>query len=253
MSTDKDWEDWGADNPYFGVLSDPKFLGHKLNTSELADEFYRSGIGDISLVMRHVSTLKGPKRFSHAIDFGCGVGRLTVPLSKYADRVSGLDVSPSIIKTANKTTPKAFKKKIKYIVSNDALDNLPKQYDLVHSFIVLQHIPPSRGEIIIKKLVDGLTDGGFIALHVTYAYNAPRFKKLVIWARNHFVPLHYLLNLIKGNPLTMPRMRMHTYDLNNIMQIINKSGVSETMQTTTDHGGYIGVMIIGKKIVPPSK
>ena len=51
----------------------------------------------------------------------------------------------------------------------------------------------------------------------------------------------------------MPRMRMHTYDLNNIMQIINKSGVSETMQTTTDHGGYIGVMIIGKKIVPPSK
>lgn len=248
MSTDKDWEKWGSNNPYFGVLSDPRFLGSKIRTDNLQREFYESGKNDIAWVVNRLAGLRGSKKFTHAVDFGCGVGRLTIPLAEYAANVTGLDVSPSVLQQAEQNTPKGLQKNITYAVSNDALAQLPKHYDFVHSYIVLQHIPPKRGNKLIKKLVDGLAVGGCIALHVTFAHNAPPHKKMVIKARNNFIPLHYILNIMKGNPLTMPRMRMHLYDLNSVIQLLGEAGITETVQLLTDHGGYIGVMILGRKV-----
>lgn len=245
MSTDKDWERWGSANPYFGVISDPKFLGSKLG-SDLEKDFYQSGQADIARVMRHIHSLGGDS-FDHAIDFGCGTGRLTIPLASYAKKVMGLDVSPSVIKEAKKKTPKQLKSRVSYHLSNDQLDGLPKEYDLVHSYIVLQHVHPRRGEQIIKKLLANLQPGGFAALHITFAHEAPWLKKTVIWMRNHFVPLHYAFNVAKGRPWNMPRMRMHLYDLEKITRLLRASGIVEAVHLTTDHGGYIGAMIIGRK------
>lgn len=38
----------------------------------------------------------------HALDFGCGVGRLTQALAAHFDEVTGVDISPSMIKLAKK-------------------------------------------------------------------------------------------------------------------------------------------------------
>ncbi len=245
MSTDKDWEKWGSDNPYFGVLSHPKFLGTKLKpTTE--QEFYQAGKSDIDRVMNRINLLGGSK-FKCSVDFGCGTGRLTIPLTSHSAKVVGLDVSPSILDEAKKKTPKDLTTKISYRVSDDRLDNLPQKYDLAHSYIVLQHIPPKRGERIIRKLLTELQPSGFAALHVTFAHDAPAFHKFVIWLRNHIVPIHYLLNVIKGRRWNTPRMRMHLYSLDRITNIFDSCGLSDTLQLSTDHGGYLGAMIIGKK------
>ena len=56
MSTDKDWEKWGSDNPYYGVLSDSKFLGSALD-EKMEQEFFEAGRGDIDQLMSRVHAL----------------------------------------------------------------------------------------------------------------------------------------------------------------------------------------------------
>ena len=152
-----------------------------------------------------------------------------------------------MIEEAKKKTPKKLASKIAYALSDDQLSHLPKNYDLVYSNIVIQHIPLKRGYRIIEELLGNLDYKGFAALQITFTYEAPLFKRSVIYARNHFVPLHYLLNILRGNQWNSPRMRMHLYSREKISKLFKSAGITETIQLATDHGGYIGAMIIGQK------
>lgn len=248
MSTDKDWELWGRDNPYFGVLSDQKYRGDRL-TQDASVEFYSSGLGDIMLLMENVKRLNDGKlpAFRRAIDFGCGVGRLTLPLSSYAQHVVGLDVSPSMVQKARENLPAGKKRQVEYVLSDDELSTLPDTYDLVYSNIVFQHIPPARGERIITKLMSGLQTGGFAALHVTYAHRTSAIHKFLIRLRSNIPQVHYALNVLRGRPMRTPLMRMYTYNLSHTYRIFHDTGVKHTIGLLTDHGGYLGVLIIGQK------
>lgn len=247
MSTDQDWEKWGKVNPYYGVLSAEKFKGSRLD-KEAAEEFYKLGEYDIANVMADIQSLSpNYKKFSHAVDFGCGVGRLTVPLAKHAKKVTGLDVSPSMIDTACKGLTKTSKRTITYEVCNDELAGLPKKYDLVHSYIVLQHIPVKRGVKIIDKLLDNLENKGFAALHVTFERNVGTKKRATVWVRENIPFVHQAGNIAKNKPMNTPLMRMHTYDLNAVVKLFNRHGISKPKVTITDHGGYMGAMIVGQK------
>lgn len=58
MSTDSDWEKWGKQNPYFGVLSDEKFSGKKLAAAKKKN-FYDSGRGDIVALTASLKKISG--------------------------------------------------------------------------------------------------------------------------------------------------------------------------------------------------
>lgn len=248
MSTDKDWEKWGKSDPYFGVLSDNRFKGRKLE-SILSDEFYSSGRGNVVKLEELIKTINSEllPKFDSTVDFGCGVGRITVPLTQLSKKVTGLDVSPSMLKVAERNTPSNLKKRINYALSDDQLTMLPKNYDLVYSNIVLQHIPPKRGYKIIEKLLTNLQQNGFAALHVTYQHQAPRHRHLVIVIRSRVLAVHYFLNILRGRRIATPLMRMHLYHLDKVLGLFYGAGVSEVYVELTNHGGYLGAMIVGKK------
>jgi 2-polyprenyl-3-methyl-5-hydroxy-6-metoxy-1,4-benzoquinol methylase len=248
MSTDDDWEKWGANNPYYGVLSDKKFYGKELNKSEY-QEFYHSGEYEIEGVVRKIEAWTNTQnlKFSHAVDFGCGVGRLTMALARHSKKVTGLDVSPSMIKKAISNMPAKYRSKINYVVSDDNLQMLPGDYDLVYSNIVLQHIPVYRAMKIINVLLKQLDKNGFAALHVTYKHDMNPTKKMIIRLREHFIIIHYLFNVFKNRPYNTPLMRMHLYDLSKVMELFRTNNLKHLNTEFTDHGGYIGIMIIGQK------
>lgn len=249
MSTDKDWRKWGQNNPYYGVLSHDRFSGKKISAATEKD-FYRSGFYDIGNVMGLVRKLNQSNQrpaFAHAVDFGCGAGRLVIPLTGYADRVTGIDVSPSILRLAHSKVPKNLRKRIQFRLSDDNLKSLPKNYDLIHSYIVLQHINPRRGMTLVNTMVEHLKPGGVLALHITYGHDAPRLTRFVVWLRNHFLPFHYLLNIMRGRPITTPRMRMHKYKLSEFFDALNHYGITELVTSPTNHGGYRGIMVVGRK------
>ncbi|HKJ31811.1 MAG TPA: class I SAM-dependent methyltransferase [Balneolales bacterium] len=83
---------------------------------------------------------------NRALDFGCGVGRLLIPLSVYSSHVTGVDVSESMLDEARKNCEARQITNVDFIKSDDDLSLLNRKFNFIHSYIVFQHIPAKRGE-----------------------------------------------------------------------------------------------------------
>jgi len=66
------------------------------------NEFFESGLKEINAVMRYVESLGIDVSRRRALDFGCGVGRLTQAIANYFEEVYGVDIALSMIEQATK-------------------------------------------------------------------------------------------------------------------------------------------------------
>jgi ubiquinone/menaquinone biosynthesis C-methylase UbiE len=107
------------------------------------EEFLRSGERDVTrfidpfLKERHV----GRER---ALDVGCGVGRLAVPLARRFGNVDAIDISKEMIARAKELH--ASIENLNFLVGSGVDLNVcpSNHYDLVFSYIMLQHIPDPK-------------------------------------------------------------------------------------------------------------
>lgn len=158
--TDKDWNKIGEKDPFHGVLSGNDFHIDRINEEKLID-FYKSGEEWVEHIIKKYKEYFGNQvaQFNEALDFGCGVGRITIPLSKFSKNVVGMDISEGMLNIAREQSKKY--NNIYYVLSDDNLSFVEnKTFDLVHTFIVLQHIPVNRGEKIIGNLISKINRGG---------------------------------------------------------------------------------------------
>ncbi len=90
MSTDTDWDKWGETDPYFGVLSSDEYRAGNLSEEHRA-KFFDSGSDYIDRMLATVREhLDSDFEPVSALDFGCGVGRLVIPLANVATTVVGM-------------------------------------------------------------------------------------------------------------------------------------------------------------------
>ena len=241
-STDKEWERIGQSNPYFGVLSYEKYKTSYLD-GKLKEEFFNSGSAYINGIMNFIqSRFQTTGRFKRALDFGCGVGRLVVPLSNYSDQVIGVDISDSMIKEASANCQERDIQNVTFIKSDDSLSRLEGSFDLMHSIIVFQHIPAKRGALIFEKLVSHLEPGGIGVFHFTYGSLNKKQKKIELFKRiKAFSPLlQRFVNLCKGRGWAFPLfevMEMNHYDLNHLFEAIHDLGVNNCYADMSNKGG----------------
>ena len=97
-SSDRDWETWGADDPYYGVLTHAQFRKGAIDAHR--DEFFASGTAFVTDLLARYQHHCGELPRGRALDFGCGVGRLTLAFAPHFAHVDGLDVSPSMLAEA---------------------------------------------------------------------------------------------------------------------------------------------------------
>ncbi len=239
--SDKEWEKFGAKMPYYGVVTHKKYYKNELSDQE-KEEFFNTGEEHIKHVMYVLKNKLGINCNSErALDFGCGVGRLTIPLAKISGHVTGIDVSEAMLEEAKVNSSVLNIKNISFFKSEDDLSNLTGNYDFIHSYIVLQHIRTSRGIKIIQRLLDLLEDGGIGVLHITYGKNIRRkliclFKSYIPYAKN-------IANLIKGRKFNDPNVEMNSYDLNDVFGLLHNYKIANVYLELSDHGGEYGVLI----------
>ena len=65
-----------------------------------AEEFFYTGKQEIDAVLKHTSSLGIAINRRRALDFGCGVGRLTQALVAHFNHVAGVDIAASMLKMA---------------------------------------------------------------------------------------------------------------------------------------------------------
>lgn len=155
----KSWKQFGESEPHWSVLTGEEFKQENLAANIAA--FYQSGVGSVRVMLNMLRRAGLPVKFGKVLDFGCGVGRLTLALTEYADSVTGIDISPPHLKLARERAKEVGIDNAEFesISTVDDLDKF-KGYDLVLSLIVLQHNPPPVMAAIYRKLLDALNIGG---------------------------------------------------------------------------------------------
>lgn len=235
--TDEDWKIIGKKDPYFGVLTDPRF--HKRNlTDQVRSDFFNSGDSEIDALFDRIRAIFGGFNPRSALDFGCGVGRLTRPLAQLCGDAVGVDVSEGMLAEARKhnRTSAVF------------MDHIPaRTFDWVVSYIVLQHVTPDRGYALIGDLLKAVGPGGGISLHVTFARTAPHATdagtRLVI-GDGKVWPAGDTADIAR---VPAGIMIMHDYDLGRVIGLFYAHGFTSLHLDQTDHGGAIGAVIHARR------
>jgi ubiquinone/menaquinone biosynthesis C-methylase UbiE len=236
MNTDATWNYFGSQNPYYGVLTSEEF-----RDGASAREFWGSGQAHVERLMplmQQLFALPAPVRFRRALDFGCGVGRVALPLSASCDEVVGVDVSNAMLAEACNNARRSGILNATFVPSNDALRGLAGEFDFVHSYIVLQHIRPRRGCQLIGALARCLKPGGVGALQLTYERETLPHVEFAYHICTRMGFLTWLLNLtVLHRPLHQPLAEMNEYNLATVVRLLFQNGCGRLYLEPSDTAG----------------
>ena len=245
-STDRAWEWFASDDPYWGVLTKAEFEKGSFD-DDARVAFFESGERYVDHVLTTVRTHVDPDFVpTRALDFGCGVGRLVLPLARRVPEVVGVDVSAGMLSEAAANAERAGLDNVEFVMGDDVLTRVQGTFDLVHSFIVFQHIPPERGEVIMARLLGLLADGGVGIIHVTYAHSSrtPALRRGLTRLYERVPYAVKVRNAFKREPLDKPMMQMNRYDLSRVLRIVQESGCHDVHLRFTE-ASHLGFEVYG--------
>jgi ubiquinone/menaquinone biosynthesis C-methylase UbiE len=159
----RDWDELGRTDPLWAILTLPEKQGGRWDLTE----FFNSGRYEISRVAEHVESLGLALGSGRALDFGCGVGRLSQALAERFDEVVGVDIAASMIEQANELNRHG--ERVTYVLNTtDDLRILgDRPFDLVYSNITLQHMPPRYMRRYLAEFLRVLGPGGHVVFELT--------------------------------------------------------------------------------------
>lgn len=139
----------------FFILTDPD----KKDRGWKPEEFFAHGREEIDTVLARLDELDLRNgRRERAMDFGCGVGRLTQALAGHYRCVDGVDCSAEMVRQARQLSES---KRVAYWLNDTPdLEAFKPGYDFVYSVITLQHMPPELQEGYVGEFVRVLRPGG---------------------------------------------------------------------------------------------
>ncbi|WP_313336096.1 class I SAM-dependent methyltransferase [Sphingobium yanoikuyae] len=236
--TDKDWNNIAEARPYYGVVTLEKFL---TPDAEALDEFFRTGEEYVAQEYQYISRIYPDFAPKSALDFGCGVGRLAIPLARFTGNGCGIDIADNMLALAGEHARNAgVNLTLRKDVPCDA------QFDWVNSFIVLQHIPPERGYEIIRRLWQCVATNGLLAIQLTIYKDkemaASILNELGIFSYNgERIAIHRTPDVEEGH------ISMYDYDLARVFATFDLEYGHQVVMRKTNHGGCHGFHIYVRK------
>lgn len=171
-------------------------------------EFDATGRAEIAGLLQRAAALGLPLRRRAALDFGCGVGRLSRPLARSFDRCVGVDISEQMIARAREQS--AGVANLEFIANGS--DRLPAiadaEIDLIFSRIVLQHVA-SRSAIrsYLTEFARVLAPGGLLVFQlpsrVPLRHRLQPRPRLYSLLRRLGMPAPFLYRRLRLQPIRM--------------------------------------------------
>jgi len=242
VDSDHNWRMWGERDPYYAVLADPRFRNGHIDAHREA--FFASGEIFVTHWLATFERHFGPSQRARALDFGCGVGRLTIPLAGHFDQVVGLDIAPAMLAEARRNGGPG---NIDYVLSDDALSRLAGTFDFVNSCIVLQHIPVRRGMALLARLLDHVRPGGGCLIQLSTRRNYSWWRNLRYHIRHNMPGGQALMNRLAGKAADTPVMQMNEYPLDDVLRLFSRAGFDDLLLRYEDHGGIDTTTIMARR------
>jgi cyclopropane fatty-acyl-phospholipid synthase-like methyltransferase len=243
MDTDRAWEVWGSREPYYSVITDDQYLADKIDDAK-REVFFRTGAAHITRLLKTYIRLRvDGARFTTALDFGCGVGRLVIPLSASFASVTGVDVSQSMLDETRRNCKLAGAENISLMQTSRFLEQeKTRSYDLVHSVLVFQHIRRRRGEFLLAELLSRLAPGGVASIQLIYAER--NIRNLVTGLMNRIPLAHKRAQWRQGKTFVAP-MEMNHYDLSSVLAIFHDHGLTKLQTSLSWMDDRRSITIVG--------
>jgi len=167
----RDWEDLAEVDPYWAILSEPS---RRFGNWDV-DAFFATGDTEFGKLMESAGRLGHPLERKRALDFGCGVGRVTRAMAAYFEEATGVDISEAMVAQAKDLN--AAYRRCRFISWNkETLDLFPNDhFDLIYCDIVLQHLPT-------RALIEG---------NISEFVRVLKPEGLVMFQLLSFIPLKY--------------------------------------------------------------
>jgi len=179
----QDWNDLAELDPLWAILSAPD----KRHGRWDLETFFESGRIQIDRTIAHGAQLGYPRDHDSALDFGCGVGRLTRALADKFGASVGVDVAPEMIEQARRLNADRPTCSFVLNTASDLRFASDRSFDLVYSDIVLQHCPSEAIiESYVREFVRVLRPGGLLVFQLP-SYGSPRRR--IQWRRRLYSAL----------------------------------------------------------------
>lgn len=217
--TKKHWDKFARTDPLWAVLTDPSKRGNQWTR----EEFFQTGVDSVNAEIKGVLQKYPQLRFGRALDFGCGVGRLSQALAQHFAHVTGIDISTDMLKLAAQYNRHG--ERVEYVLNTrDDLSQLPdNSFDFVYSIITLQHMEPVYARRYIAEFVRVAAPGGIILFQVPEvserAVRKPR--PFTLWPDTLIKRLY---RDIRQKLATDPVMEMHAIPRADVEAILTGAG-----------------------------
>jgi ubiquinone/menaquinone biosynthesis C-methylase UbiE len=236
------WDAFASREPYFAVLTEPRFLRARFDAAAEAD-FFESGeeyvAGVYGTILASVAPHFAPLT---VLEYGCGVGRLAIPFARRAEKVTAVDVSPSMLETARRHVERSGVKGVE-LMSADAFDRDARTFDLVNCFLVFQRLRPAEGLNLLRKLVRRVREGGVGVFHLPYRSHVSPIVRAARTARARVPGVNAIANLMRRKPAGTPLIESNAYDLNDVLAVLQENNFDAPHLVFTRHGDLDGVIV----------
>ena len=201
---ERDWNELAELDPYWAILTAP---GTRFGAWD-SEAFFATGAREIDGVMHHAAQLGHPQSRARALDFGCGLGRLTRPLAGHFDECVGVDISEGMVEQARRLNADVPGASFVVNAAGDLRCFDDQSFDLVYSVIVLQHVP-DRDAITsyIAEFCRVLRPGGLalfqLPSHIPKVFRLQWRRRLYLSLRRLGMSAAFLYNRLRLMPIAM--------------------------------------------------
>lgn len=239
-----DWEDLARREPYFAVLTTEGLAGVRGN-AEATAAFFETGEDDVAALMMAITSVIGHDlRPMCALDFGCGVGRLTLPLARRAQRVVACDIAPTMLAHARQNAADAGVHNITFMSTEDLVGVAPGTFDFICSLLVFQYIPVADGYDILQALMNLLAPGGVAAIQMTFRHPRSSLRRMARFVRARS---HRAVGSVQRS-----RWETNEYDEHSARGTIGAAGTHLLALLPTRHADATGAVMIISKLLSQS-
>jgi SAM-dependent methyltransferase len=235
------WERLARLDPYWAIDNRPAW---RRNRAELG-EFFADGRVLIERQLAQAATACPEFRWGRALDFGCGVGRLSVALAARFREVVGVDISAEMIALARRHHQGVDNLNFVRNTRADLQAFRPDDFDFVYSFITLQHVPPPLIRSYLGEFARICRPSGVLLFQLP-ARERIRRNTRSLWPPTVAVRLRRAVNrLIPMNPV----IDVHCLGPDDVRAVLASAGAEVLAQWPDDSCGpaYESFLYLARK------